>query len=162
MEDSALKRALLIATGIVAVVLGTIGAFVPLLPTTPFLLLAAACFFRSSERLYNWLIHHRWFGAAIRNYREHHAIALRTKVFTLLLLWVTIGVSAVAVASSWWLRILLAAVAVGVTIHVLRMKTLTPEMLELSEAAPPDDPTHGAADSEPSAPPARRTADGAA
>lgn len=62
MTKSALSRGLLVATGIIAVGLGTIGVFVPLLP---FLLLAAACFIRSSERLYDWLIHHRWFGGYI-------------------------------------------------------------------------------------------------
>jgi uncharacterized membrane protein YbaN (DUF454 family) len=108
--------------------IGTIGVFVPLLPTTPFLLLAAACFIRSSDRLYAWLIHHRWFGSYIRNYREHHAITLRAKVVTLSLLWGVIGYSALFVARAWWLRSLLGVVAVGVTIHLLQLKTLTPEM----------------------------------
>jgi len=136
MTKSALRRGFLVATGIMAVGLGTIGVFVPLLPTTPFLLLAAACFIRSSDRLYDWLIHHRWFGSYIRNYREHGAVTLTAKVVSLTLLWSAIGYSAVFVARAWWLRGLLAVIAVGVTIHLLALKTLTREMLkQMDEAA---------------------------
>ena len=138
MKNSALTKGLLIAIGMLAVGLGTIGIFVPLLPTTPFLLLAAACFIRSSDRLYAWLMHHRWFGSYIRNYREHRAITLRAKVVTLVLLWATIGYSALAVATTWWLRALLAAVAIGVTTHLLHLKTLTRRMAKELEAASAD------------------------
>jgi uncharacterized membrane protein YbaN (DUF454 family) len=138
MKNSALTKGLLIAVGMLAVGLGTIGIFVPLLPTTPFLLLAAACFIRSSDRLYAWLMHHRWFGSYIRNYREHRAITLRAKVVTLVLLWATIGYSALAVATTWWLRALLAAVAIGVTTHLLQLKTLTRRMAKELEAAAAD------------------------
>lgn len=86
MKKSAVLRGILVTVGIIAISVGAIGVFVPLLPTTPFLLLAAACFIRSSDRLYAWLIHHRWFGSYIRNYREHHAITLRAKIVSLTLL----------------------------------------------------------------------------
>lgn len=136
MTRLALRRGILVAIGITAVGLGTVGVFVPLLPTTPFLLLAAACFMRSSERLYDWLIHHRWFGSYIRNYREHGAVTLGAKIISLTLLWSVIGYSAVFVARAWWLRGLLAAIAVGVTSHLLALKTLTREMRgELDAAA---------------------------
>ena len=136
MKKSALRKGFLAAVGLLAVGLGTIGVFVPLLPTTPFLLLAAACFIRSSDRLYDWLIHHRWFGSYIRNYREHRAITLPAKVVSLTLLWSVIGYSALFVANVWWLRTLLGVVAVGVTIHLLLLKTLTREMAkELDEPA---------------------------
>jgi uncharacterized membrane protein YbaN (DUF454 family) len=124
-----LRKWILMAIGIVAVTLGVIGIVVPLLPTTPFLLLAAACFVRSSERLYAWLIHHKWFGDYIRHYREHRAIASRVKVVVLVLLWGTIGYAALGVVTDWWVRILLGAIAVGVTVHILRLKTLTKDML---------------------------------
>jgi uncharacterized membrane protein YbaN (DUF454 family) len=124
MKRSSVRRCLLTITGIIAVVLGAVGVFVPLLPTTPFLLLAAACFIRSSERLYAWLIHHRWFGSYIRNYREHCAVTLRAKVIALALLWMVIGYSAVVVVDSWLLRVVLAVIAVGVTIHLLHLRTL--------------------------------------
>lgn len=127
-------RILLAAVGIIAVGLGTVGVFLPLLPTTPFLLLAAACFIRSSDRLYSWLIHHRWFGRYIRNYREHRAVTRRAKVVTLVALWSVIGYSALAVATTGWLRALLGVVAIGVTLHVLSLRTLTPGMLETRTA----------------------------
>ena len=114
----------LAAIGIISVGLAAIGVFVPLLPTTPFLLLAAACFIRSSGRLYNWLVTHRWFGPHIRNYREHKAVALKVKVSTLGLLWGTIGYAAFGALDSWPPRILLLLVAGCVTAHVLSLKTL--------------------------------------
>ncbi|NQU27807.1 MAG: DUF454 family protein, partial [Candidatus Marinimicrobia bacterium] len=83
MVKLTLRKGLLILIGILLVVLATVGIFLPLLPTTPFLLLAAACFFRSSDRLYRWLITHKWFGLYIKNYREHKAITKGAKVVIL-------------------------------------------------------------------------------
>ncbi|MFC2135498.1 YbaN family protein [Bacteroidota bacterium] len=100
------------------------GIFLPLLPTTPFLLLAAACFIRSSDRLYNWLLNHRLFGNYIRNYREHKAIPLKAKIVTLLTLWITLIVSAILLDGGILIIFILAAVGVGVTFHVSRFKTL--------------------------------------
>ena len=133
MSKASLRKCALVSIGVLAVALGIVGIFLPILPTTPFLLLAAACFIRSSDRLYRWLIQHRWFGSYIRNYREHRAVTRRAKVAALLMLWGVIGYSAVIVASEWWLRALLAAVAIGVTVHLLRMKTYTPDMAAKAE-----------------------------
>ncbi len=119
-------RWFLIAVGVCALVLGGIGVVVPLLPTTPFLLLAAACFIRSSDRLYSWLIHQRWVGGYIRNYRDHRAMTLRAKVIVLTLLWGVIGCSALTATDSWWMRLLLATVAAGVTLHLVYLKTAQP------------------------------------
>ena len=127
--QSPIKRRLTLAAGILFLVLGALGVVIPVLPTTPFLLLAAAMFMRSSGRLYLWLTNHRLFGAFIRNYRLYRAVPLRSKVWALVFLVLTIGYSVVFVMESWWLRALLLAVAVGVSRHVLRLKTLTPEML---------------------------------
>lgn len=118
------KRALLSACGLAAVGLGVLGIFLPLLPTTPFLLLAAACFFRSSERLYGWLLNHRRLGRYVRQYRENRAMPLKAKLATLVLLWATLAFSALTVVSSPWARGLLLAVGIGVTLHLLAMKTL--------------------------------------
>ena len=136
MSKTSLRKWLLIAAGVVALGLGVIGVFIPLLPTTPFLLLAAACFFRSSGRLYTWLIHHKWFGAYIRYYREYKAITLRAKVVTLLLLWSVISYTAFGIVTAWWVRALLGIIAVGVTLHILHLKTLTREMLVQLQSAP--------------------------
>jgi uncharacterized membrane protein YbaN (DUF454 family) len=123
---SRLPRWLLIAVGVLAVALGTVGIIVPILPTTPFLLLAAACFLRSSDRLYRWLTTHPLFGKFIRDYREHHAIPLRVKIPVLILLWLTIGISIVWVAEALWLRLLLGAIAAGVTIHLVSLRNEPP------------------------------------
>lgn len=117
----------LTAIGVIFVSLGTIGIFVPLLPTTPFLLLAAACFVRSSPRLHAWLTGHRVLGPYIRNYRDHRAMTRPAKAIALTLLWCGIGYSAIAATRTWWVRLLLALVAIGVTIHLLHLKTLAPE-----------------------------------
>ncbi len=124
---SRIGRVLWISAGTLFVGLGVVGIFVPILPTTPFLLLAAFCYGRSSQRFLRWLLTNRWFGDYIRNYREGKGLPLREKILTLTALWLTIGVSIVYVASQWWLRLALAAIALGVTIHLLRIKTARPE-----------------------------------
>lgn len=118
------RRAALIVAGLLSVGLGAVGIFVPLLPTTPFLLLAAACFVRSSGRLHNWLMHHPWFGRSIRQYRDHHALPRRAKVGALVLLWSGIGYSASSVASTWGLRVALFLIAIAVSAHLLRLKSM--------------------------------------
>jgi uncharacterized membrane protein YbaN (DUF454 family) len=129
MTRVSVRQWLLTAVGMLAMALGIIGIFVPLLPTTPFLLLAASCFVRSSDRSYRWLINHPWFGSYIRNYREHRAIPLRTKVTAVAVLWSMIGFTALRVVPLWWVSGLLVLVAGAVTIHLLSLRTLTPEML---------------------------------
>lgn len=131
----ALLKWLLIIIGLIALGVGIIGIFVPLVPTTPFLLLAAACFVRSSDHLYQWLIHHRWFGSYIRNYREHRAMTLRAKVFVLALMWGVTGYTALIVVTNDWIRVLLAIIASIVTLHLLRLKTVTGELTPQSESA---------------------------
>ncbi len=101
--------------------LGVIGIFLPLMPTTVFLLLAAACYARSSDRFYKKLIENRFLGPYIRNSREGRGMRRRDKTVTLLLLWVGIGVTIVWTAHTLWLRLLLLAIATGVTVHVARI-----------------------------------------
>jgi uncharacterized membrane protein YbaN (DUF454 family) len=84
----------LIVLGSASVGLGFIGVFVPLLPTTPFLLLAAACYFKSSEKFYNWLINHRWFGPYLRNYREGKRFSGKQKAALVVLIVLTVISSA--------------------------------------------------------------------
>ncbi len=118
-----LKRALLFFVGTLCVILGVIGILFPVLPTTPFLLLAAICYARSSERFYHWLMNNRWCGKYIRNYREGRGIPVKQKIFTLVLLWLTIAFTTVLVVSQWWVRVILLGIAVGVTIHLMKIKT---------------------------------------
>ncbi len=120
-------KGLLIAGGSLSVVLGVIGIFFPVLPTTPFLLLAAFCYARSSERFYHWLLNNRWFGDYIRNYREGRGIPLTEKILAISSLWLTIGFSVLFVVQVMWVKLLLLTIAVGVTIHLVRIKTLRKE-----------------------------------
>ena len=129
MDKPSIRKRLLICAGFLSVRLATVGVFVPVLPTTPFLLLAAACFARSSDRFYQWLITHRLFGRYITYYRKYRAITGRAKVLTLILLWSVMGYTVLAVVDSLPLRILLLLIATGVTVHVLTLKTLTREQL---------------------------------
>jgi len=118
-----ISKFLLIASGTVCVALAAVGVAVPLLPTTPFLLLAAFLYARSSERCHTWLITNRLFGSYIRRYKEHRSMTRLHKVLTLVLLWSAIGWSACFVVALLWVRLLLAAVAVAVTVHLLYIKT---------------------------------------
>lgn len=120
---SAIRRAFLIIAGLASVVAGAIGIVVPLLPTTPFLLLAAVCFVRSSDRLYRWLTTNRVFGVYLRNYQEHRAMPAGMKWCAISVLWLTIGVSIAAIAHLS-VRILLVVVGIGVTILIARIRTL--------------------------------------
>jgi len=119
-----LSRWALILAGNLFVALGILGIFLPLLPTTPFLLLAAACYLRSSEKFYNWLMNNKWLGNYIKNYREKKSIPLKIKVLILSFLWLTIGYSVFFVVNIFLLRVILILIAVGVTIHVLSIRTL--------------------------------------
>ena len=116
-----LKRQLLIAIGTICVALGVIGIFIPILPTTPFLLLAAACYIRSSPRFYHWLMNNRWFGTYIRNYIEGRGIPLKLKLFTIALLWAAIGISIWLVANLI-VTIVLLVIAAAVTLHIILIR----------------------------------------
>lgn len=116
-------RYLLIIAGTISLVFGIVGIVLPILPTTPFLLLAAACYARSSQRFYTWLMNNRWFGNYIKNYREGRGVPLKFKFFSISLLWVTILFSIYFVVDTFWVEIILFMVAVGVTIHIITIKT---------------------------------------
>lgn len=113
------RKWIYIVAGSISVGIGILGIVLPLLPTTPFLLLASALYLRSSDRLYNWLIYHKVFGKIIREYLQNKTIPIRVKIFSLTLLWTAISYSAIFVVSKLWITFLLFAIAVGVTVHIL-------------------------------------------
>ena len=115
---------LLIATGTFFIGVGIAGIFIPILPTTPFLLISAALYARSSKKFYNWLINNRIFGKFIKDYREGKGIPLRLKLITIILLRITIGCSAIFAIDLLWVRIVLVIIAVGVTIHIIGIKPI--------------------------------------
>lgn len=123
-EGSRTRRALLSAAGLLFTTLALLGVLLPVLPTTPFLLLAAWCFARSSPRLYTWLHENRLFGDYLRRYRDGEGLPLPVKVTTISLLWITLGASAAwAWPRSPWLAALIALIGAAVTLHIARIKT---------------------------------------
>ena len=112
------------------VALGVIGIFVPVMPTTPFLLLAAACYVRTSERHHKWLMDSPVFGPIIRDYHEKRGIRLQTKLAALAVLWCSMAVSIWRVKIAWLDATLIAA-GVFATIMILRVRTI-----RLSDSAP--------------------------
>lgn len=122
--ETNVKRYLLITLGSLSLGLGVIGIFLPLLPTTPFLLLAASCYVNSSPALYAWLLKRKYLGEYIRSFREHRAIPLRAKVVSVSLVWATLLYCAVFVVSHLLLRFIFILLAAGVTVHILSYNTL--------------------------------------
>ncbi|MDR0688485.1 MAG: YbaN family protein [Prevotellaceae bacterium] len=115
--------------GFLSLALGIIGIFLPLLPTTPFLLLSAFLFARSSERLHRWLLGHKVLGEYIRNFLQEKTIPLRIKIYSISALWAAIICSiALAATGKLYLQVALAAIAAGVTAHILSYKTKRPKI----------------------------------
>ena len=118
-----IKKGILVVSGTFFIVLGVIGIFIPLLPTTPFLLLSAACYIRGSKKFYNWLIKNKWFGEYIKNYQAGKGVPLNVKIISLIILWITIIFSTIVIVSYFLIRIILIIIAIGVTIHIMAIKT---------------------------------------
>ena len=110
--------------GTISLILGVLGIFLPILPTTPFLLLTAALYCKASPKLYEWLLNNKHLGTYIKNFREHRSIPLRTKIISITLLWLTLLYCAIFATNILWLKIIFIAIAIGVTIHILSYKTL--------------------------------------
>ncbi|MFH1194262.1 MAG: YbaN family protein [bacterium] len=121
-----IKKYTYITLGYFFVGLGIIGVFLPIMPTTIFLIIAAALFARSSEQLYNRLLAHKRFGKLIRNYREHRGMPLRAKIVSIAMLVAAISYSILFVAQSMWLKIFLAFICLGVTFYILSLTTIHP------------------------------------
>lgn len=110
--------------GILSLVLGFIGIFLPLLPTTPFLLLSAILFSKGSKKLHDWLINHKLFGKYIYEFTVEKAIPLNAKIISISMMWLSILFSVFVVANGkLWLQILLIAIALAISIHISLFKT---------------------------------------
>jgi uncharacterized membrane protein YbaN (DUF454 family) len=121
---NAILNSILVVSGTFFLLIGTIGIFIPILPTTPFLLLAAVCYAKGSKKFYNWLINNKWFGEYIKNYQEGRGISLTAKIVTITILWITITFSAFIFVSHFLIQIILIIIAILVTIHILTVKTM--------------------------------------
>jgi uncharacterized protein len=128
---SRLMKAALFACGTLCVVLGVIGMFLPIMPTTVFLLLAAACYARSSERFHRKLVENRWLGPYLQ---QNRGLTLRQKATILSVLWVGLAATMIWTTQSVWLRLILAAIGIGVTLHVVRLPAFRTTHLEPTES----------------------------
>jgi len=115
-------------SGFLLVAIGVIGIFLPVLPTTIFLILASACFVKSSPKANQWLRNHKILGQYIKNYQDKSGLTLRAKVFNIIFLWTMISLSAFYLTNEFYIKVLLLAIAVGVTIHLLMIKTKKTEL----------------------------------
>ncbi|MBI3195579.1 MAG: YbaN family protein [Ignavibacteriae bacterium] len=118
-----MKKFFFLTAGSLSVLLGVIGIVVPLLPTVPFLLLAAYLYAKGSERFYLWLIHHKWLGTILTNYKEGKGIPIRIRIYSVVFLWVTIGASIVFLIEDTAAKIIMLLVASGITLRLMLMKS---------------------------------------
>ena len=116
-------RALFFIAGTVSLAIGTIGIVLPILPTTPLLLLALACYCRSSKRMTEWVLTNKYFGSYIRRYKEGKGIPIKTKIAAIATLWITISYSALFIIDIWIVQLILFVIAIAVSIHILRLPT---------------------------------------
>ena len=120
LHDSRLVRGLYLALGIVALVLAVLGAVLPVLPTTPFVLLAAACFARGSEHFHDRLLANRFAGPLIREWREHHSIPRRVKRWVYLLMALSFG-SSILLMPAVWQQVMLAVLGIVLAVFIWRI-----------------------------------------
>jgi uncharacterized membrane protein YbaN (DUF454 family) len=130
---SKLGRWLLMISGTICAIIGLVGAFIPVLPTTPFLLLAALCYMRSSRRMYNKLVSNPIFGKPLRWYYEGRGVSAKVKIIAIIFLWFSLSASAILLipANMWWARLVFLVIAIGVTIHIIYIKPLVVRKEEL-------------------------------
>jgi uncharacterized membrane protein YbaN (DUF454 family) len=129
---NAAKKCLLIISGSFSVTLGVVGIFIPVLPTTPFFLLAVFCYIRSSKKLYRWLIYHKVFGAYIYNYITNRAVLKSTKIGAIIFLWTGL-IASILIIDSWYVRGLLLLIGIGVSMHLILLRTVNrSEFMSLS------------------------------
>lgn len=124
------KKILYIIIGTISLILGTIGLFVPLLPTTPFWLLTSWCFIRSSKKLYNRVMANKYFGECVRNYVEEKAIPIRTKVTALTIMWLSTILTSIFLIDELWMKIGLTLISIGVSWHLITFPTKKKKLLE--------------------------------
>jgi uncharacterized membrane protein YbaN (DUF454 family) len=113
-----MKKLLLIAIGSALVGVGALGVVVPGLPTTIFLILAAGCYIRSSDRLYNWLVRHRVFGPSIRRFQEKRAMTRRSKAVAMISMWSMIGLSEFLLWGRTAIQIVLVILGIAGTVSI--------------------------------------------
>ncbi|WP_211340590.1 YbaN family protein [Mesobacillus subterraneus] len=117
-------KALLIIIGTLSISLGIIGIVVPLLPTTPLILLGAACYVKASDKLYQKLIQNKWLGSYIQDFREKNGITRKNKILSLSMMWGSIILTIIILDAPFWLAAILIIIAVSVSAWILSFDTL--------------------------------------
>jgi hypothetical protein len=120
-SQSHLVRVLFNLAGAIALGLGILGIFLPLLPTTPFVLLAAACFARGSERFHQWLLASPTFGPMVQEWEGHRSLPYRTKITAIVLMSLTMAISIAFFVGSVWLKVVLALFGFGLAVWMYRI-----------------------------------------
>lgn len=118
-----MKKIVLWIIGIITLALGFIGIFIPVFPTTPFLLVALACFVNSSSKMHLFILENKYLGPYVKDYTSGNGIPMRAKWRAVSLIWITIGFSAIFVLDRWSLRLLILSIAAGVSIYIFTRKT---------------------------------------
>lgn len=126
-----MQRILILLLGHLTLALGVLGIFLPVLPTTPFLLVTAGCYLKSSPKLYNWLVNHKLFGPYILSYIKYKSLTVKTKVISIVSMWALIIFSIIFVINIWHVKLALIVISISVSIFILKHRTLTD--LELEE-----------------------------
>lgn len=124
---SEVLRLVLIVVGWISVMAGVVGAFLPLVPTVPFLLLAVACFARSSRRFHDWLVDHAYLGLLLRDYLNGGGIPRKAKAMAIGMVWVSFPTSTFLFVQAFWLKVLLIVIALCITAYLVSLPTARPE-----------------------------------
>lgn len=118
-----LVKTLFLFIGIVSLLLGFIGIFLPLLPTTPFILLAAYCFAKSSERFHRYIMQHKLFGRMVTDFYEKKVISSKNKIIALTLMWLTLSLSVIFFMPYIWVKLVVLGIGVSVTVYLLTFRS---------------------------------------
>lgn len=121
---SGIYRIAYLISGFLLVAIGVIGIFLPLLPTTIFLILASACFVKSSPKANEWLRNHKILGVYLKNYQDKTGLTIKSKIISIVFLWISISLSGYFLTNEPYIRLILLAIAVGVSIHIIFIKTM--------------------------------------
>jgi len=133
ISASPLARYFYLISGFIPVEIGMVGIFLPLLPTTIFLILASYCFVKSSPRANDWLRNQKILGAYIKNYQDKSGLTIKSKVINIVALWISISLSAFVFTEEFYIKLVLFAIAIGVTIHLLLIKTKMSDEIKINE-----------------------------
>ncbi len=120
---SGIYRIVYLILGFLLVAIGIIGIFLPILPTTIFLILASACFVKSSPQANEWLRSNKFLGPYLKNYQDNTGLSIKIKILTISFLWISISLSAFYLTNEFYIKIILLAIAIGVSIHLIMVRT---------------------------------------